>query len=136
MWVGLSALMKLLIVCSGTSGLLLIVRAYRMLAELNMRKGDIHIARWQRLFEYTDEQLAESENDREYSEALADYYRARSADLEFICRSEGYRVPEARPLPVKKQLVRRRLDAVDESQDLKTQGDDDYGSVHIRGFKR
>lgn len=83
------------------AGAVLILQAVRSWRESKLSREESVLVRAQRLIREADARTAQAEQDEAYAEMVADYWRQRSADLEFLMRQSGITVPSLPTLPTK-----------------------------------
>lgn len=78
-----------------------LVNAYRFWKEAKQKQEETILGRWKDELRRSSERLAEEEQESEYQEQCAIYWRSRTADVEFLLRQSGIQVPNAAPMPVR-----------------------------------
>lgn len=78
-----------------------LVNAYRLWKDAKQKQEETILGRWKEELKRSGEKLRHEEYESEYQERLADYYKARTADLEFYLRQQGIALPPVSPPPVR-----------------------------------
>jgi len=82
----------------------MLLQAVKSWKEGRQSQEETAIQRWQRLAREAEDQKDIAEQDEAYAIILANYWRQRSADLEYVMRSEGIAIPPPHPMPNKRRM--------------------------------
>ena len=94
---GSSDLVGLLLPGGVTAILVLFVNGMRAYFDSRSRKEETVLKRWQNIADRQDTDRAEVEEERDYYKELAEYWRGRCGDHEYLMRGSGMTVPPAEP---------------------------------------
>lgn len=97
----LSDLMGVLLPGGVAAGSVLVLQAVKSWREGRSSREETVLQRWQRVAREETASREIAEQDEAYAIVVADHWRQRSADLEFLMREAGIRVPPRPPVPVR-----------------------------------
>lgn len=84
-----------------------LVNAYRTTREVNDKSRDNVVRRWRELLEEARTELTDVKAENQYLERLADHWRSRAAELEYLCGTKGIE------MTARQQEPRRTADLAD-----------------------
>lgn len=84
--------------------LLMIIQAYTNWKEARRKNEETILSRWQREVKRLEKKVERDAKEKEYMEQCIDFWRNRSADLEYNLRINNVAVPPMGPMPARPDL--------------------------------